>query len=86
MVIVWGYALVAYESETFAGTPLHHWFTGDIVQYHPFYNTLFPITSALVFKFVRFIILSPDKDHSNKVFWEVPREIDHLLPIESTLE
>ena len=84
--MVWGYALAKCKSKTFAGTVLHHWFTGDVVRYCLLYNALFPITGALVIKFVRLIVLNLDKDYQNKAFWNVLREMDHPLPIKSTLE
>lgn len=41
MIMVWGYALAACESETFPGAALHHWFAGDVARYRALYNALF---------------------------------------------
>ncbi|MCJ1342650.1 hypothetical protein MMC31_000837 [Peltigera leucophlebia] len=86
MVMIWGYALAACESETFAGTALHHWFAGYVARHRSLYNALFPITGALVVKFARLIVLNPDEDCQNEALRKVLREVDHPLPIESTLE
>lgn len=86
MIMVWGYALAACESETFAGAALHHWFAGDVARYRALYNALFPITGALVVKFARLIVLNPDEDCQNEALRKVLREVDHPLPIASHLE
>lgn len=86
MVMVWGYALAACESEISAGTALYYWFAGDVVRYCLLYNALFLITGALVVKFACLIVQNPDEDCQNKALRKVLREVDHLMPIKSTLE
>lgn len=41
---------------------------------------------TLVVKFAHLIVLNPNKNCQNKTFQKVVREVDHPLPIESTLE
>lgn len=86
MVMLWDYPLVVCESKTTGRTALHHWFTGDVARYHPLYNALFPILGALIVKFARLIVLKSDEDCKNEALWKVPREVNHLLLIKSTLE
>lgn len=62
MIMVWSYALIAYKSKIFARQMLHHWFTGNIMQYWLFFNLLFLIlTSTQIIKFVYLIVLNPNK-------------------------
>lgn len=86
MIMVWSYSLIAYKSKIFARQMLYHWFTGDIIQYWLFFNLLFLITSAQIIKFVYLIILNPNKNSQNKALWKIQKEVNYLLPIESTLE
>lgn len=77
IVMVWGYALAACETEAFAGTALHHWFDGDVARYRALCNSLFQITGALFVKFARLIVLNTDEDCQNEVLRKELREVDH---------